>query len=1060
MPSDGLGGTLTEDSASTGHLTNPTLHFTPSSPSTSSFTPGASTSTSPAVAGPASSPSSSKTRHARPAPRARTETGASESHYMASASGSQTDGGGAYETSSESEDDAGFQGMPRLGQGGYMNDFGSAEGVGRRLSAASGWGWAGEAGRGEHVFVQRRSPSPGFSRSRGFGGLDSGAAGRESPMGAAHHPERERSWASALLDTLEGHPQASKDRRRPSSPSFHATAHPRSARASPRPRHTSAHPNGGGRVSPEVIARAPSPPLTLDSITSTYNPFPLFHIRRPLIFEVTVLVVPLLFALFRLYTMHPTSIFPTIPSVPLELLLLFTLSIPFLTLFRRPDSAFAPPFTDHRGYRPPKQADDGVAAALSLPILLSSAVWWDTYSRADGKGAGVGLEGLKSLVQVWEANGVNALSALSPSSSSFPSTLDQAQIEALSTPIEAARALFRARYELVLITFLNAVVLLVHLGLAKTVLRIDKLPKSNSKRFVGFMGLAAVVSAVVGMGMGLWDYLSPNSLALSPLEAVTTSYIQQSSFYIVSRLARRGFTLGELNTMTAAGNALCLEFWRLSQARWYYKRGHPTIPLTFRAPTPVVAFQAVLIPGAFLSGFLLSPLLVLSRSISSRPSHRLKWPHDRTRHRRLLALGIALGLGCITIFFLGGWTSWILSSLHTLRKPWVWAIQFLWWGDSDGVERWPSRARARGGSGLGSGWWKWGSRGMGGRGWRRLGLVGYWAGVISTAVGGWQTHLVRARRIRMRSGRRSEDVSAGGVGVGSGGGGGAGGKESTASTGSFATAGQHHAGVSGGSHSPVVSTFAAASSAATSALALRAGGGGGGGGAGGGTLGANGDSATTQPQLKVRAESARAEKAVHASLNMRRKFFHALAVVMFVPGIAVDPAFTSLSFSLAFTLFTFAEYCRFFALYPFGAPLHIFFSEFIDSKDAGPVILSHFYLLTGCAGGLWLEGSGINRFTGVLVLGVGDSMASIVGKLFGRTRWPYTPKTIEGTAAFIFSVVICAWFFRLIGIVEHFSLPRYFLATLLAGLFEACSQQNDNLVIPIYMWSIISLLNV
>lgn len=35
-------------------------------------------------------------------------------------------------------------------------------------------------------------------------------------------------------------------------------------------------------------------------------------------------------------------------------------------------------------------------------------------------------------------------------------------------------------------------------------------------------------------------------------------------------------------------------------------------------------------------------------------------------------------------------------------------------------------------------------------------------------------------------------------------------------------------------------------------------------------------------------EGLREEKKVHASLNMRRKFFHALAVVMFIPGIAVD----------------------------------------------------------------------------------------------------------------------------------------------------------------------------
>lgn len=109
------------------------------------------------------------------------------------------------------------------------------------------------------------------------------------------------------------------------------------------------------------------------------------------------------------------------------------------------------------------------------------------------------------------------------------------------------------------------------------------------------------------------------------------------------------------------------------------------------------------------------------------------------------------------------------------------------------------------------------------------------------------------------------------------------------------------------------------------------------------------------------------------------------------------------------------------------------------------MILSHFYLLTGCAGGLWLEGRGIKRFTGVLVLGIGDAMvssslfppsvvamrvgadgectgqASIVGKIIGRVRWPGTSKTIEGTIAFISSLVFCAWLLRITSFVEHFS---------------------------------------
>jgi dolichol kinase len=46
---------------------------------------------------------------------------------------------------------------------------------------------------------------------------------------------------------------------------------------------------------------------------------------------------------------------------------------------------------------------------------------------------------------------------------------------------------------------------------------------------------------------------------------------------------------------------------------------------------------------------------------------------------------------------------------------------------------------------------------------------------------------------------------------------------------------------------------------------------------------------------------------------------------------------------------------RYFAVYPFGAAIHVFMNDFLDHRDSGTAILSHFYLLTGCAGTLWLE---------------------------------------------------------------------------------------------------------
>lgn len=172
-----------------------------------------------------------------------------------------------------------------------------------------------------------------------------------------------------------------------------------------------------------------------------------------------------------------------------------------------------------------------------------------------------------------------------------------------------------------------------------------------------------------------------------------------------------------------------------------------------------------------------------------------------------------------------------------------------------------------------------------------------------------------------------------------------------------------------------------------------------------------------------------------------------------------------LAFSLAFSVFIFAEYIRYYALLPFGAAFHVFLSEFTDHKDSGPVILSHFYLLTGCAGTVWIEGlrntwrtpssdnggSGLNlaswpwrllagstadpeptvstavgsvdiaMFIGVLTLGIADAVASIVGRRYGRLYWPSSGKTLEGSLAFMSGLFSSALLLRTIGWCAQFS---------------------------------------
>jgi dolichol kinase len=105
--------------------------------------------------------------------------------------------------------------------------------------------------------------------------------------------------------------------------------------------------------------------------------------------------------------------------------------------------------------------------------------------------------------------------------------------------------------------------------------------------------------------------------------------------------------------------------------------------------------------------------------------------------------------------------------------------------------------------------------------------------------------------------------------------------------------------------------------------------------------------------------------------------------------------------------------------------------------------------------------------------------ASIIGKRVGRHRWSSTSsKTLEGSAAFVLSLVGCAWLLRLFGLTEEFSVSlsasgasqsnatlkpqtlRYSIVVTLSCALEALSDQNDNLTLPLYMWSLLVAVDV
>jgi len=75
---------------------------------------------------------------------------------------------------------------------------------------------------------------------------------------------------------------------------------------------------------------------------------------------------------------------------------------------------------------------------------------------------------------------------------------------------------------------------------------------------------------------------------------------------------------------------------------------------------------------------------------------------------------------------------------------------------------------------------------------------------------------------------------------------------------------------------------------------------------------------------------------------------------------------------------------------PVGKTLHQCFQVFVDERDEGPVILTHIYLLIGCSIPLWIHCCPVTHvalYSGLLSLGIGDTLASVAGLKFGRHKW-------------------------------------------------------------------------
>uniref|UniRef100_A0A1B0CS04 dolichol kinase n=1 Tax=Lutzomyia longipalpis TaxID=7200 RepID=A0A1B0CS04_LUTLO len=201
-----------------------------------------------------------------------------------------------------------------------------------------------------------------------------------------------------------------------------------------------------------------------------------------------------------------------------------------------------------------------------------------------------------------------------------------------------------------------------------------------------------------------------------------------------------------------------------------------------------------------------------------------------------------------------------------------------------------------------------------------------------------------------------------------------------------------------------------------------------------------------------------------------RKIFHLVIVIVYLIGIIFQCTMLFLLSGLVLALFIVFEAVRLVAFPKIAPHLEAIIAAFVDAKDAGLVAFTPIYLLAGCSLPLWLHPSPCDltdstTFTllpliaGVLSVGIGDTMAGVVGSKFGRHRLVNSQKTVEGTVANIASQLGMIFFLHFVGLLHLniFTIIISFVGVIVNAIIEAKTDQVDNLFLPLVTFIIFSL---
>ena len=200
--------------------------------------------------------------------------------------------------------------------------------------------------------------------------------------------------------------------------------------------------------------------------------------------------------------------------------------------------------------------------------------------------------------------------------------------------------------------------------------------------------------------------------------------------------------------------------------------------------------------------------------------------------------------------------------------------------------------------------------------------------------------------------------------------------------------------------------------------------------------------------------------------TVTRKYFHALVVIVFTSGIFIDVDFLYLSSIVSLSIMLLLEHMRFHKIEPLATILNNAFKIFKDEKDVGDLVLTNLYLLSGVSLPLWIhpdasKADQILLLSGVLSVGIGDSMASIIGSKFGKHKLFHSKKTVEGLIASFLSQIMFIKLLQIVNLVHYKSNIIFIIFSIIFTSFvETITTQVDNIALPLLLYILISLANL